>query len=98
MIRVPKVLLRSTAQGEASGELLKPIVITHLRNYWAQSNLWKADADPNGEILRETIHFPLTLEASRSWETIKLPILCSICTDQKVDDTFSESASTTFRI
>lgn len=76
------------AQGEeASGDLPEPIVIRPDK-YWIKRNPWETNADPDREIPPETIHFLSTLEASRSWEALKLPILCSICTNQKVDDTF----------
>lgn len=87
MIRAPKALPQSTPPGEASGEFPEPIV-TRPDRYWTKKNVWEADADPHLEISPETINFPSTLEASRSWEALKLPILCSTCTDQKIDDTF----------
>jgi hypothetical protein len=89
MIRIP---IQPTINGaEDEAHLFSDLLIARPEKYWSSTNPpWTpSGTDPNRSIPPSSIDFVTVLDSSKSWEHLRLAILCSICTEQIVNHSFS---------
>jgi hypothetical protein len=92
MIRHPKQLSSGESASTVgddvvvSGKFPEPCVVRPER-YWVHKTQL-AGVETDETISPESIDFIQTLDKHKTWERLRLPILCSTCTDQTVGDNF----------